>query len=86
MSTMLTRQIDTHTLEALCTAGVIREVIITRVPQASGDTKWGIQVKYGINTQWLRSKRQPRRLFHTIDTAANLIRDCGITHVQLDLG
>lgn len=86
MTDMLTRQIDSHTLQALSSAGVIREVIITRVPHPDGTQKWGIQVKYGINTQWLRSKRQPRRLFNTIDTAARLIHNCGLTQMQIDYG
>ena len=84
MSDMLLRQIDSHTLKALSSAGVIREVIITRVPQASGSDKWGIQVKYGINTQWLRSKRQPRRLFNKVDTATKLVYNCGISQMIVD--
>lgn len=77
------RQIDEGTLMALIEAGVIREAIITRV-RHDGGNKWCIQVKYGRNTQILRSKRESMRLFHTIDTAARLLFESGMYQMQVD--
>lgn len=80
---MAARQVDESTLIALIEAGVVREAIITRV-RNQGDHKWCIQIKYGLKTQVLRSKREPMRLFHTIDTAAKLLFECGMYQMQID--
>ena len=80
---MAQRQIDESTLMALADAGVIREALITRVRHQDGH-KWCVQVKYGLNTQTLRSKREPVRLFHTIDTAAKLLFECGLHQMTVD--
>ncbi|MEH6580140.1 MAG: hypothetical protein V7731_24060 [Amphritea sp.] len=77
------KQIDEATLMALIEAGVVREAVITRI-RHQGDHKWAIQVKYGLNTQILRSKREAVRLFHTIDTAAKLLFECGMYQMSVD--
>lgn len=86
MTDMLNKEIDEKTFKALCDAGVIREVTICRVFKSPGDERWAIQVQYGRNTQWLRSKREPQRLFNTPNTALRLVYNSGISHMQVDFG
>jgi hypothetical protein len=86
MKDMLNQEIDAKTFEALCSAGVIREVTICRVFTPTKEERWAIQVQYGRNTQWLRSKREPQRLFNTPNTALRLVYNSGISHMQVDFG
>lgn len=79
------RHVDENTLGALIEAGVVREAIITRV-RHQGGYRWAIQIKYGMNTQTLRSQREPVRLFHTIDTAAKLLHEAGLHQITIDYG
>lgn len=86
MIDMRKREIDSKTFEALCSSGVIRTVTICRVMTPEGKERWAIQVEYGSNKQWLRSKRQPQRLFNTPNTALRLAYNSGITRMQVDFG
>lgn len=86
MTDMRKQEIDAKTFEALCTSGVIRKVTICRVMTPAGEERWAIQVEYGNNKQWLRSKRQPQRLFNTPNTALRLAYNSGITHMEVDFG
>ncbi|MDP5255842.1 hypothetical protein [Vibrio sp. HB161653] len=80
---MSNRPIDAPTLRALVEAGVIREALIVRI-RHDGDYRWAIQVSYGMKTQILRSQREPVRLFHTIDSAARLLHDMGLSRMSVE--
>lgn len=80
---MVQKQLDEATLAALVDAGVVREAIIARL-RHDGDYKWAIRVKFGMNEQVLRSRREQVRLFNTIDTAAKLLHTAGLSQMTID--
>ncbi|CAD2265259.1 hypothetical protein X12_004532 (plasmid) [Xanthomonas arboricola] len=67
------------TLRELATAGSVRSVSV--VGQKGG---YAVNVRYGMAERTLAGKDGEARLFKTIDTAANTLRELGIASFDVD--
>lgn len=72
--------ITLETLRILADAGSLREVLIVREGEC-----FAVRVRWGAQERPLASKRQPVRLFRSIDSACRLLASVGLKVATVDL-
>ncbi|MDF3934766.1 hypothetical protein [Pseudomonas citronellolis] len=76
--------ISDEALKALVTAGSVQHLRVTRGPDGVG---WMLQVRFVNGTHYvtLRSRREPARIFRTLDSAARYCESLGLYEFHAEL-
>jgi len=78
------KSVQENTVKLLVNSGAVSDVTVVAVSK-SNRKRFSVKFKIGIDELAVASKREPIRLWSSLDTVAEWLREMGITDVSLKI-